>query len=191
MRIELAKLHADLKTTMIYVTHDQTEAMTLGNRIAVFNQGRIEQVGSPMDLYRKPANTFVAQFLGSPKINLLTYSVDDSKDRIQFDIQCSLTSEQLGLPLELLKQGKKLGVRPEAISLCVKNQSNLQGVIEFTEQLGDATIVYVRLPWQQEMLIAKLSQQQIEFKMGDQVGLLMDSAQMIVLNHHDQRIDVR
>ena len=176
---------------MIYVTHNQTEAMTLGNRIAVFNQGRIEQVGSPMDLYRKPANTFVAQFLGSPKINLLPYSVDDLQDRIQFDTQCSLTSEQLGLPLELLKQGKKLGVRPEAISLCAKNQSNLQGVIEFTEQLGDATIVYVRLPWQQEMLIAKLSQQQIEFKMGDQVGLLMDSAQMIVLNHHDQRIDVR
>jgi ABC-type sugar transport system ATPase subunit len=65
MRIELAKLHADLKTTMIYVTHDQTEAMTLGNRIAVFNQGRIEQVGAPVSLYQSPANTFVAQFLGS------------------------------------------------------------------------------------------------------------------------------
>ena len=85
MRIELAKLHADLKTTMIYVTHDQTEAMTLGDRIAVFNQGRIEQVGAPMDLYQSPANTFVAQFLGSPKINLLPYTVDASLSRIQFD----------------------------------------------------------------------------------------------------------
>ena len=189
MRIELAKLHADLKTTMIYVTHDQTEAMTLGNRIAVFNQGRIEQVGVPMDLYRKPANTFVAQFLGSPKINLLAYSVNDSQNRIQFDAQCSLSPEQFGLPLKLLQQGQKLGVRPEAISLCAKEQSNLQGVIEFTEQLGDSTIVYVRLPWQPEMLIAKLSQQQIEFRMGDQVGLQLDSAQIIVLNQHGQRIE--
>ena len=189
MRIELAKLHADLKTTMIYVTHDQTEAMTLGNRIAVFNLGRIEQVGAPMDLYRKPANTFVAQFLGSPKINLLAYSVNDSQHRIQFDAQCSLSPEQFGLPLKLLQQGQKLGVRPEAISLCAKEQSNLQGVIEFTEQLGDATVVYVRLPWQPEMLIAKLSQQQIEFRMGDQVGLQLDSAQIIVLNQHGQRIE--
>ncbi len=190
MRIELAKLHADLQTTMIYVTHDQTEAMTLGNRIAVFNQGRIEQVGSPMDLYRKPANTFVAQFLGSPKINLLAYGIDNLKDQIEFGTQCRLTSEQLGLPLEILRQGKKLGVRPEAISLCAIDQSNLQGDIEFTEQLGDATIVYLRMPWQQEMLIAKLSQQQIEFKMGDKVGLVMDSAQMIVLDQNDQRIEL-
>jgi ABC-type sugar transport system ATPase subunit len=95
----------------------------------------------------------------------------------------------LGLPFKLLQQGQKLGVRPEAISLCAKEQSNLLGVIEFTEQLGDATIVYVRLPWQSELLIAKLSQQQIEFRMGDQVGLQLDSAQIMVLNQSGQRIE--
>ena len=188
MRIELAKLHADLKTTMIYVTHDQTEAMTLGNRIAVFNQGRIEQVGAPMDLYRKPANTFVAQFLGSPKINLLNYTVDEFQNRIQFDADSTLTSEQLGLPLQLLQQGKKLGVRPEAIRLCAIEQSNVHGVIEFNEQLGDSTIVYVRLTWQQEMLICKLSQQQSDFCIGDKVGLLFEFTQIIVLDRNDQRI---
>ncbi|HEX4858438.1 MAG TPA: ATP-binding cassette domain-containing protein, partial [Usitatibacteraceae bacterium] len=69
MRIELSRLHKELGTTMIYVTHDQVEAMTMGNRIAVFNRGRIEQLGAPMDLYNKPANEFVAGFLGTPRIN--------------------------------------------------------------------------------------------------------------------------
>ena len=188
MRIELAKLHADLKTTMIYVTHDQTEAMTLGNRIAVFNQGRIEQVGAPMDLYRAPVNTFVAQFLGSPKINLLAYTVDTPKSRIQFDSRSSLTSEQLGLPLKLLQQGKQLGVRPEAICLCSTDESDLQGVVEFTEQLGDATIVYVRLPWHPDLIIAKLSQQQAALRMGAGVGLLLNAAQLMVFDSQGQRV---
>src|SRR5262249_755010 len=71
MRVELARLHAQLGTTMIYVTHDQVEAMTLANKIVVLNGGRIEQIGAPLDLYRRPANVFVAGFLGSPKMNFL------------------------------------------------------------------------------------------------------------------------
>jgi len=188
MRIELAKMHADLKTTMIYVTHDQTEAMTLGNRIAVFNHGRIEQVGAPMDLYRKPVNTFVAQFLGSPKINLLSYNMNLHSECIQFDAGSSLAFDELGVPLASAKQGAQLGVRPEAISLCSPQNGSLQGVIEFTEQLGDATIVYVRLTWLRELLTAKLSQQQIEFRMGDTVGLLLDPAQILVFDSHGKRV---
>lgn len=188
MRIELAKLHADLKTTMIYVTHDQTEAMTLGNRIAVFNQGRIEQVGAPMDLYRAPVNTFVAQFLGSPKINLLGYTVDALHSRIQFDAHNSLSCRDLGLTFPEAQQGRHIGIRPEAIRLCAQNQSALQGVVEFTEQLGDATIVYVRLPWQQDLLIAKLSQQQTDVYMGDTVGLVLDPAQILLFDMHGKRV---
>jgi multiple sugar transport system ATP-binding protein len=188
MRIELAKLHADLKTTMIYVTHDQTEAMTLGNRIAVFNQGRIEQVGAPMDLYRAPVNTFVAQFLGSPKINLMAYAVEPASGRVRFESDISLSANDLGLPLAVAQQGQQLGIRPEAIRLCAPHQSDLNGVVEFTEQLGDATIVYVRLPWQQEMLIAKLSQQQTGYHMGDTVGLQFDPAQILVFDSDGKRV---
>lgn len=188
MRIELAKLHADLKTTMIYVTHDQTEAMTLGDRIAVFNQGRIEQVGAPMDLYQSPANTFVAQFLGSPKINLLNYTIDALHNGIQFDGQSIVTCSALGLTLAEAQQGIQLGVRPEAIQLCPAEQSDLQGVIEFMEQLGDATIVYVRLPWHQGLITAKLSQQKTEFRMGDSVGLQLDSSQILVFDRHGKRV---
>ena len=71
MRIELSRLHKELGTTMIYVTHDQVEAMTMGDRIAVFNKGHIEQLGAPMDLYNRPANEFVAGFIGAPRINLI------------------------------------------------------------------------------------------------------------------------
>ncbi len=78
MRIELARLHKKLGTTMIYVTHDQVEAMTLGQRIAVLNAGRLEQVGTPLELYRRPRNRFVAGFLGTPKMNFIPLSATDN-----------------------------------------------------------------------------------------------------------------
>lgn len=188
MRIELAKLHADLKTTMIYVTHDQTEAMTLGNRIAVFNQGRIEQVGAPMDLYRQPCNRFVAEFLGSPKINVLGYKLDVHHKNIQFHIQHSMSVEQLGLPISILYHGTQLGIRPEAIHLCSIENSELQGIIEFTEQLGDATIVYVKLPWHEELITAKVSQHKEIFRVGDKVGLKVESSQIITFDQLGKRL---
>jgi ABC-type sugar transport system ATPase subunit len=186
MRIELAKLHADLKTTMIYVTHDQTEAMTLGNRIAVFNQGRIEQVGAPMDLYRKPVNTFVAQFLGSPKINLLPYTVDILNNRLLLGSKVNVDVDALGNKVKDLLPGTTMGVRPEAIGLTAPG-AGLTGTIEFTEQLGDATIVYVRIPWHEELIIAKLSQQQAGFRMGDSVGLQLDPKQLMWFDAHSKR----
>jgi ABC-type sugar transport system ATPase subunit len=188
MRIELAKLHADLKTTMIYVTHDQTEAMTLGNRIVVFNQGRIEQVGAPMDLYRKPVNTFVAQFLGSPKINVLTYTVDAVHERVVFDENTSLACDQLGFKLTELQKGRQIGVRPESIRVCPVNSGGVRGLIEFTEQLGDASIVYVRLPWHPGLMTVKLSQQQIGFNRGDYIDLQLDTDQLILFDDQGERI---
>ncbi len=188
MRIELAKLHADLKTTMIYVTHDQTEAMTLGNRIAVFNQGRIEQVGAPMDLYRSPANTFVAQFLGSPKINLLPYTVDAENQHAVFGEHTSLACSQLGIQLDQLQQGRQIGVRPEALRVYPSNNSGIRGVIEFTEQLGDACIVYVRVPWYAGLLTVKLSQQKIGFRTGDPIDLKLESDQFILFDGQGKRI---
>ncbi|MEY4506722.1 MAG: Maltose/maltodextrin import ATP-binding protein MalK [Pseudomonadota bacterium] len=189
MRIELAKLHADLKTTMIYVTHDQTEAMTLGNRIAVFNQGRIEQVGAPMDLYRAPVNTFVAQFLGSPKINLLAYTVDATQQTMGFDAHNTLSCEALGLSVARAQQAVQLAVRPEGVRLTAPDSRGLQGVVEFTEQLGDATIVYVRTPWQPELIIAKLGQEHSTHRMGDTVGLQLEPAQILLFDSHGQRVD--
>ncbi len=124
MRRELALLQRELKATMIYVTHDQSEAMTLGDRICVMQEGRIQQVGPPMDVYDRPANAFVAGFLGNPPMNLL-----DGK-------------EVGGDP-----QGARLGVRPEKLKLGPARDSSaleLQGVLDMVEQTGDSRILFLK-----------------------------------------------
>ena len=117
-RIEIARLHRELKATMIYVTHDQVEAMTLADRIVVLNAGRIEQVGAPMELYNDPANTFVAGFIGSPQMNFLA-------------------APALGQP------GKTLGIRPEHLEIS-REQGPIPGTISHVEHLGGETNVYVK-----------------------------------------------
>jgi multiple sugar transport system ATP-binding protein len=117
-RIEIARLHRELKATMIYVTHDQVEAMTLADRIVVLNAGKIEQVGAPMELYNNPANTFVAGFIGSPQMNFLE-------------------AGPLGAP------GKTLGIRPEHLELS-REAGAIAGTISHVEHLGGETNVYIR-----------------------------------------------
>ena len=188
MRIGLAKLHADLKTTMIYVTHDQTEAMTLGNRIAVFNQGRIEQVGAPMDLYRQPSNKFVAEFLGSPKINMLPYQWDG----VSFELR--IGSEMLRLDpsranawQEQLAKGAHLAIRPEFIEVTTA-EHGLRGVIEFLENLGDVLVVYVQVEGLAEPVRIKVRPDALKSEVGQRVGLLPDWSGVLIFAPDGQRI---
>jgi multiple sugar transport system ATP-binding protein len=143
MRIELSRLHQELGTTMIYVTHDQVEAMTLGQRIAVFNAGRIEQVGTPLQLYHQPANLFVAEFMGSPKMNLMRCeaSINGALPRVQVG-----TAGQLSLDNSLAQplSAHTLGLRPEHL-MPSGDGSGLAVKVSLVEQLGDSTIVYSRL----------------------------------------------
>jgi ABC-type sugar transport system ATPase subunit len=140
-----------------------------------------------MDLYKAPANTFVAQFLGSPKINLLPYTMDASHNRIQFDSQTSLACADVGLSTTQALRGALLGVRPEDIRLGEPG-TGLNGVIEFTEQLGDSTIVYVRLPWHPDLVTAKLKQQQITHRMGETICLHLDPAQVHLIDAQNTRL---
>ena len=117
-RIEIAKLHRDLAATMIYVTHDQVEAMTLADKIVVLRAGQVEQVGAPMELYNDPANTFVAGFIGSPQMNFLK-------------------SAALG------QQGETTGIRPEHLALS-RDAGQIEGRVSHVEKLGGETLVYVR-----------------------------------------------
>jgi ABC-type sugar transport system ATPase subunit len=130
----------------------------------------------------------VAQFLGSPKINLLPYSLDVINERMNFGNNSSLACSQLEVPLSVLQMGQQLGVRPEAIRLCPVENGHMQGKIEFTEQLGDAAIVYVRLPWQQNMMTVKVNQQQISYGVGQMVGLQVDSSQVLIFNQEAQQV---
>jgi multiple sugar transport system ATP-binding protein len=136
MRGELARLHARLKNTMIYVTHDQVEAMTLATRLAVFNKGHLQQVGEPLELYARPANRFVAGFLGSPSMNFLTGKVSGG----------ALVGAGYKVPLSGVEahEGREVlwGVRPQALS--VGKQGELQGSVDAVERLGSDGFVYLR-----------------------------------------------
>ncbi|WP_417261175.1 ABC transporter ATP-binding protein [Celeribacter sp.] len=120
MRYELAKLHRSLKSTMIYVTHDQVEAMTLADRIVVLEAGKIAQVGTPKELYERPGNLFVAQFIGSPKMNVIPAASTGQGDK-----------------------GKDLGIRPEHISIVAPGEGDLDGVVDVVEYLGADTYIIV------------------------------------------------
>jgi multiple sugar transport system ATP-binding protein len=142
MRKELSALHADLGGTMIYVTHDQVEAMTLADRIVVLRAGRIEQVGAPLDLYNRPNNLFVATFIGSPKMNVVDATVAAVSGA---SMELSLPGGRaLSLPFggNAIKVGQKLslGIRPEHID--VVDDGELEMAVDLAEQLGGETYFY-------------------------------------------------
>jgi multiple sugar transport system ATP-binding protein len=141
-RVELAELHQRLRSTMIYVTHDQVEAMTLADRIVVLNDRRIEQVGTPMEVYTRPASRFVAGFVGSPAMNILKVTLSGSGDRLRARLAdgALVPVPQLAAPAS----ASELGVRPEAL-LVVPEGGETQGTATVVERLGDRTLVHVRL----------------------------------------------
>ena len=146
MRLEMARLHERLGATIVYVTHDQVEAMTLGDRIAVFNAGRIEQVGSPTAVYRQPVNRFVAGFLGSPQMNFLPAVAE--RDAAGLTLQVP-GAGRLALPAGCttpLASVHSLGVRPEHWQISADaGAEGLRALVERVEWLGDVTLVHCRL----------------------------------------------
>ena len=170
MRFEIAKLHQSLGATMIYVTHDQVEAMTLADKIVVLSAGRIEQVGSPRDLYERPGNLFVAQFIGSPKMNVLP---------------CTAIAEHFTIPGHGTgtyphhatgRKPVKIGVRPEHISVGDKAYAHVTGRVDVVEYLGADTYLYVT-PEGYETLVVRAPGSEAS-KVGDEVALVFDKDHM-------------
>ena len=151
MRVELAKLHSELQTTMIYVTHDQVEAMTLADKIVVLNEGKIEQIGLPLDLYQRPANLFVAGFIGAPRMNFLKVRVEHTTERAVVvagpDFPSQLLSLEKTKPGEVAEGAElTLGLRPEHIHVCERGSGLSTLLIEVTENLGDLTFLHGTTP---------------------------------------------
>ena len=144
MRYEFASLHERLKTTMVYVTHDQVEAMTLADRIVVLNAGRIEQVGKPMELYERPRNLFVAEFIGSPKMNLLPAEIVTATAKGATVRTAAGETLTVAVNAARAKAGDTvtLGVRPEHLTLAGKGGAVMAKVV-FVETLGHATYAYL------------------------------------------------
>ncbi len=153
MRYEFAKLHEDLKTTMVYVTHDQVEAMTLADRIVVLNAGKIEQVGSPLELYEHPDNLFVAGFIGSPKMNVIEAEVLAATERMALVKLVSGAHIEVSVDASRAQVGDKvsLGVRPE--HLRIGGEANtVKATVTFVESLGGATFAYCAFPGVEDAL---------------------------------------
>lgn len=141
-RVELAELHQRLKSTMIYVTHDQIEAMTLADRIVILNNCRIEQIGTPMEVYQRPASRFVAGFVGSPAMNFLPVTFSASGDRLNLLLGDGVL---IPIPNVPVRSGtSELGIRPEAVS--VSNEAGeTSGTVSVVERLGERTLLHVKL----------------------------------------------
>jgi len=147
VRAEIGELQKRTATTMVYVTHDQVEAMTLGHRVCVLDRGRVQQVAPPAELYEKPANAFVAGFIGNPPMNLLPAAVgaDGGSLRVQVG-GCAFTLDGGGRPVaEDLRRTKTLGVRPEALEVVDAAGAPVEAVVEHVELLGHETLVHAAI----------------------------------------------
>ncbi|MFO1339214.1 MAG: sn-glycerol-3-phosphate ABC transporter ATP-binding protein UgpC [Burkholderiaceae bacterium] len=180
MRIELSRLHQQLGTTMIYVTHDQVEAMTMGDRIAVFNQGRIEQLDTPLALYERPANEFVAGFLGSPRINL----VDRPGESASPDHRALWDRLLPGAPA----RARRAGLRAEHLSLS-GDGAGVPATVALAEHLGDASVLHLRVQGLDELLHAKVGAGHTHWATGQSVGLLPEPGRGLAFDTDGRRID--
>lgn len=163
MRLEIARLHQRLGSTMIYVTHDQVEALTLADRIVVLDGGDIQQVGSPLDLYERPANKFVAQFIGSPTMNVLPVIGDAGGVRLADGVSINLPHHpDAGAAIEL-------GIRPEHIDVVDPGSADLLATADVVEHLGSDTNVYANIEGLNPMMVRVHGN--IPAKTGDRLGL--------------------
>jgi multiple sugar transport system ATP-binding protein len=153
-RLEIAKLHRDLGATMIYVTHDQVEAMTLASKIVVLNHGRVEQVGAPLELYRSPRNLFVAGFIGSPRMNFIKGQVRAVTERSAV-IAFAGAETAIDLGSSRLKSGDEVtvGIRPEHMAAGGPDSMILEGRVDAVERLGEASLVYMTLPGGEDVIV--------------------------------------
>ena len=147
MRIEISKLHQDLKSTMIYVTHDQVEAMTMADKIVVLSAGRIEQVGSPLELYHRPNNLFVAGFIGSPKMNFIKGKAKASGKSAEVRLSDGTSiAVPLGKAVLNGEQDVTLGIRPEHVQLAApKAKADCTTRLKLAEYLGSETMFYTSM----------------------------------------------
>ena len=178
MRVEISKLHNQIKTNMIYVTHDQVEAMTLADRIVILNQGNIEQVGTPEEIYNDPANIFVAQFIGTPKMNILEVSEQNiiSENTIKI-LENNIQFDQL----KLNKSKHFVGIRPEHLKANQENQFSFNPEIELIENLGNEKIAYMKK--NEHQLSAKVPS---NIEIGNKIGF--DLNDLFIFDENGNRL---
>ena len=162
MRLEISKLHKELGVTTIYVTHDQVEAMTLADKIVVLNEGKIIQIGSPHRLYNYPKNLFVAEFIGTPKMNILNCIKKEGHIYLDKNKKTNIKTTKENI--------FKLGIRPDNIEICKFEKNILSGHIKFCEYLGSEQYVYVDCGINDKLIIVKLDPN-FKVVLNEKIGL--------------------
>jgi len=185
MRTEIIQLHRQLKATFIYVTHDQAEAMTMSDRIAVMMDGELVQVGTPDDVYFDPQDVRVAEFIGSPKINLLPGEITDSG-------VVKVLGKTTAIDLELREAGPlRIGVRPENLYLCNADQASFEGRVELVENLGAEVFVHMTVNNPIEPVVLRLLHNPTKrIKPGDQLSVGFASECGLFFDQQGKRIDL-
>jgi len=180
MRSELKKLQRRIKVTTIYVTHDQVEAMTMGDRIAVMNAGKLMQIGTPEDIYLKPANVFVAGFVGTPQMNFFEATVKEIKNVTLLDagdFKIDLGSKFVDILKDYVNKTVIVGIRPEhmvpkeLMPPSLKDVAFIKGIIDFVEALGSDTIIHVNTG--SMILVVKISGSR-RYQIGQNVSIAID-----------------
>ena len=179
MRAEILKLHKSLSSTIIYVTHDQVEALTMGNKIAVLNMGSIQQIGTPKQVYENPANVFVAGFVGSPPMNFFDFQVTSASSFCLQgkNIQLKTDNSRLNYLIDkkYLSKPLKLGIRPEHINLGESSDFALNVIVDLVEMLGHEYIIYVNaIDLNPNILFSLKVINQSNLKPNDKINITFD-----------------
>ncbi len=180
MRVEISSLHAQLGNTMIYVTHDQVEAMTMANRIVVLRGGRVEQIGAPLDLYNHPANRFVAGFIGAPQMNFLQAQCSTAGSSANISFAGNITKS---LHCDTSESDVTVGVRPESIAVSLDGSGDTTTTVQNFEQLGAITYIYSRLTTGEPLTVQLASQ--IPLQRGQTIGVSFDTSTLHVFANND------
>ncbi|MGE0766595.1 MAG: ABC transporter ATP-binding protein [Hyphomicrobiaceae bacterium] len=180
-RLEIARLHDELASTMIFVTHDQLEAMTLADRIVLLNKGRVEQVGTPTDLYRRPATRFAAEFIGSPTMNILPVNIEAGMARLAAGEHVNVATHFSG-PADI-------GIRPENIAQVVADEPGaLHARVVHVEDLGEARVVHASLA-DGTLLTLRRDAETLAPEKGSQVVLRLDPQRLHIFGRDGTRIE--
>ena len=183
MRLEISRLHHRLQNTVVYVTHDQVEAMTLADRIVVLEAGTVQQIGAPLELYERPANKFVAGFLGTPRMGFLPADAL-GRDGDRLSVRVLASGKLLAIPGHEAIRGKvTIGVRPEDCTLCASDQGHIAGEVLQVERLGSDTFAFVEGGGEEP--VAVRVEPGRELLGGGQVGVTFDPARCHLFDEND------
>jgi ABC-type sugar transport system ATPase subunit len=191
MRLEIARLHRQLGATMIYVTHDQVEAMTLADRIAILDEGRLQQLGTPMEVYGAPANRFVASFIGTPSMNFVDGKVSEVDGIARFQgggVDHALSAGHRAAALAQTESSAvlTLGFRPTALDVA-EGQGDLRGRVEHVERMGAETFAHVHIAGGEATIICRLPGDH-QVAVGGDLALQIHSSQVHLFDGEGQRV---